>query len=233
VEAVSHYSFEGLVKGIAWNEVWPPQQPPGLKDFAARDYALERLFDYLATVVWRHTGRDRDGEPVEFQIERCRMFVEQPEGDIKLKFPAIAVLPNNNAPESEWLGSPIIVDDGRAGIEPSKYDRFGEQTVLVCAAELSEDVILDMWFETRAQRRAVQAGMEGPVMTTNQGPLYLTLPGYYDRIACFTYMGSRRFDGDFAVKNRRELQVTLNLRVECVFPVLARDFDPRLLMETE
>lgn len=230
---MSHHKFEGLVEGTAWNEVWPEQQPPGLNHLSARDYALERLFDYLATVTWRHTGRTRDSEPVEFQIQRCRMFVEQPEADITLAFPAIAVLPNNNAPEAEWLGPPVLIDDGRQGIEPATYEGFGDHTVLVQTAELSEEVILDMWFETRAQRRAVQAGLETSVLNTQAGPLYLTLPDYYDRIAVFTFKGSRRFDGDFAVKNRRELQVTLNLRVECVFPVLMRDFDPHFVVETE
>ncbi len=217
------YSREEILSGVRWNQVWPPQTPPGLKDNSARDYALDRLFDYLSHVVWRHTGTE--GSTVEFEIERCRMFVEQPESSVKLKFPAVAVLPNTNAPEAPWLHSPVVLED--------TYDRFGEKTVLVKTAELSEDIVLDMWFETRAQRRAVQAGLEGPVLTTEMGPLYLTLPDYFDRVAVFNFVSSRRFDGDFAVKNRRELQVTINLRVECVFLVLMRDFEPHLIAETE
>jgi hypothetical protein len=153
------------------------------------------------------------------------MYTEQPESGVKLAFPAFAILPNNHDPDAPWLGPPCILED--------TWDRFGDDSVLVQRGEFVEELILDMWFKTRAQRRAVLAGMEESVFTTQQGPLYLTLPDYFDRIAVFDYKGSRRFDGDFAVKNRREAQVRLELRVEVVFLVLMRALRARAILETE
>lgn len=222
---MSQYNFEGIPRPVQWNDVWPPQSPPLSGHFAARDRALTRLLDYLAQVTWRHTGSSKNGEPIEFQIRRCYMFLEQPEAEIELGFPAIAVMQGKNAPFAPTLGTPTILED--------THNVYGKDTVLVQVGELYEDVILDCWFDTRAQRRAVHAGMEGGVLHTNQGPLYLTLPDYFDRVVSFEYQSAQRFDGDAAVRNRRELQITLSMRMESVFLVLTRELDPRGMLEVE
>jgi hypothetical protein len=220
---MSQFDYEGIPRPVRWNDVWPPQAPPLSGHFAARDRALTRLLDYLAEVTWRHTGASKDGEPIEFKIRRCYMFLEQPESEIKMGFPAIAVLQNRNAPLAPTIGPPTVLEETR--------DRYGKDTVLVQVGELAEDVVLDCWFETRAQRRAVHAGMEGGVLHTNQGPLYLTLPRYFDRVVSFEFQAAQRFDGDSAIRNRRELQITVSMRVESVFLVLMRELDPRMMLE--
>jgi hypothetical protein len=214
--------FEQLLDGTAWNQVWPQQQPPNLPHKSARDYALERLFDYLAGVTWRHTGATED-ETVAFQIKRCNMFVEQPEGNIKLSFPAIGVLPGEMALLQPSLGFPVLIEE-----ESSECDSVEANTALARIGEWYEEVMLDMWFETRSQRRAVLAGMEGPVFHPNNGVLYLTLPDYFNRIVEFRFISCRRFDGDIAVRNRREAQVKLGMRVEALHKVLVRDFEPHV-----
>lgn len=222
---MSSFEFEGIPSAVRWNDVWPTQSPPLSGHYAARDRALTRLLDYLAEVTWRHTGTTKDGEPIEFKIRRCNMFLEQPESEIKMSFPTIAVLQNRNAPINQTIGPPTILEETR--------DRYGKGTVLVQVDELSEEVVLDCWFETRAQRRAIHAGMEGGVLHTNQGPLYLTLPKYFDRIVSFQFQAAQRFDGDSAIRNRRELQITVSMRMECVFLVLMNELDPRMMLLTD
>ena len=207
-----------------WPRILPAKADIPMRVRGARDCALARLFDYLSEITWRRSG-PKGGCPIEFSIPRSSMFVEQPDSEVELTFPAIGVLPGKTIPEPPlMLGGPAVLDD--------TFGRYGKDSVLVDCGEVSEDVTLDVWVNKMAERRAIAFGVEGPVFRGELGSLYLPLPAYFGQVAVFTYSGCTRIDGDPVQLDRRELHVHLNLRVGCVFLVQANEFDPHVVVES-
>jgi len=220
---MAHEQWSGIPSHVAWDPTWPEVPNPGLAYAAARDHAIERLFDYLAEVEWRYgalDGRDLNA----FTIKRTSMFPEQPRKEATINLPAIGVIPSKHIQDEPWLGPPPTIEES--------YHVYGKDTVLVTCGEYMESLVLDVWTEYPAQRRSIIAGMESSVFHTERGPLYLTLPNYFDRVAVFTFEGTTRQEGD-APKMQRQFFAHLELRVEAVYLARMRPFAPHAMVETE
>jgi hypothetical protein len=221
---MTHERWDGIVESTRWEPTWPEAPDPGLAIRSARDHALRRLFDYLAEVEWRYAGR-KDGASESFRIKRTSMFPEQPSNEVDFDFPAIGVLPAKHTFDEPWLGPPITVEES--------YGVYGTDTCLVHCGELSEELTLDVWCQFAAQRRSIIAGMESSVFHTERGPLYLTLPEYYGRVACFTFEGTTRYDGEAGYKNQRQFHAHLELRVDAVFLIRGKLLTPHAFVRVD
>ena len=121
--------------------------------------------------------------------------------------------------DDQWLGRPIPVED--------TWERYGEGTILVEFGEYFGQITLDIWTGSGAERAAILRAFETSIFWTEDGPMYLRLPNYFDRVAVFEYLGHTRMDTT-AYKDLWQLQVRLSLRIQAVDLVQANTIHPHL-----
>lgn len=190
------------------------QFPRPFQDVDARHVALETLKTYLTLLLFTRRGA-ADADPVEFQIPRANIQTEMP-GDnggdqTAVRFPSVAIVAGEGLHDTYVLGP--------AEIDESTVDVYGPGTVLLSLAEYVEEFNLEVWADSKPQRRGLVAGMLEAFMPLQEsGSLRLKLPDYFDRVATFDYEGLKYVDDPDVVKNRYRAQ----LRVTMTVPEVAR-----------
>ena len=195
-----------------------PAVPTVLPDVDAREYALRRLADFIAALVFRRTGQHRS---IGFRMPRERIHVYRADDEVDAKLPAIAIQAGEGD-TATFMGSPEYLED--------TVDLYGVGKVLVLLGEYVEIVTIDAKTANHAVRRALIAGLEVALLASGATPgLRLSLPAYYDRVAAFTLQAGTQYpDSDDDVRGRRTGQLRVELRVPKVLLVPYRRFLPIL-----
>lgn len=196
-----------------------PSIPPN--DVEGRTAALNALFDYLCSLVFYRSG-GVGKPPHAFQLDRTECYVEWPENVEELKFPAVGVQSGDGQTMPIGL-SPVIDDDS--------IDVYGKGTALWRLWDYHEPCALEVWATSRAERRALIAGIQqafSPSMDVSN--LRLTLPTYFNTLACYTLISVQRVD-DQAPKNRRLAVIRFDLQYEVVRHARYLPLDPTVYMD--
>jgi hypothetical protein len=143
---------------------------------------------------------------IPFQVPIANILIEQPDDPKVLKFPSIAFLPGVGSNEPIGLGPPKIMEE--------TVDKFGDGTALVLASEFSEVFIVEVWASTRAERRALVAGISVALRSVEESySTRIMLPDYYDQIAEFWLVETRYIDDPDVVRGRRRAHLMVGMRV--------------------
>lgn len=189
-----------------WSDPSPPSPVPSKGvDKEPRDWALERLALYLSRVRYYRTGAT--GQPaIEFRIPRSNIRTEQPDAEKDLRFPSIAFQPGP--------GISLEIGLGAGQDDPSTFEVYGPQTVVVHSADYTERVVLEVWGSSIPERRAIMSGVRNALTSGERGyGIRMRLPKYFNAIAQYTLVESQRIDDADAVRNRRRGQLVIELLV--------------------
>jgi hypothetical protein len=185
--------------------------PRPFQDVDARHVALETLKTYFSLLIFTRPGAVGE-DPIEYSIPRSSIETEWP-GETKngdMPFPGIGFNGGEGEHETYGLGPPELIE--------ASADVYGPGTVLIALAEYNEELMIEVWADSRAQRRSIVAGMlEAFMPLQDTSSLRLKLPDYYDRVARFCYVGPRYVDDPEVVRGRWRAQ----LRVELTVPEVA------------
>ncbi len=195
-----------MVVGSVFGTVQPTPQERPLPDFDARSHALRRFADFLALCEFSRTG-DEGGAPVRYRVPRANIFVEQPDDVSRLRFPSLAFIGQRGKHEPYGLGPAALLDDTR--------DVYGKGTALLDLGEYQEAFTIEVWSSHPAERRSLIAGLTTVLRLDEASQsVTLTLPGYYDRTACFWLNESHYNDDPDIIRGRRRGAVFAELRVQ-------------------
>ena len=215
---------KGLLKGVPFGEVWPPYPPRPLPDMDARTHALRRLRQFIAALDFSRTGNVNE-PAIGYRVPKEQIHTEQPDEPQNLTMPAIAFLPGESTTDAFGLGP--------AKMEEDTADVFGEGLVLVVKHDYVEPFILEVWGASKAERRSLVAGLtEAFTSLEESGTLRLTLPDYFDRVAEFTFLGTKYIDDPEVIRGRRRAHLRVELRVPEVQLVPYKEIRPELVVET-
>lgn len=191
--------------------VYPPQPPRPLPDKDPREYALERLKEYLARLRFRRTMAT--GElPRGFRVPRERIHLFWPDSPVQVRTPSIAFVPGRGTHDYLGLGVPVICSNSA--------DVYGPGTVLVYQSDYVETFTIEVAAAKHAVRRAVMAGIKVALRIGDTSTVVsFNLPDYYNVVARFSLDESEVADNPDAVKNRRIGQLFVEMRVPEVFLV--------------
>lgn len=185
--------------------VYPPQATQPLPDKDARDYALERLREYMCALVFHRTGVEKQ-PAIPFQLPKDSVHIAQPDDVKDMPLPGIAIIPGRGVHETYGLGPPIVID-GSEGVA-------GPGTALRRLGDHIENFIIEVWGSKKAERRALLAGLKSALRASDSSSaIYLSLPDYYNMTAGFMLNESQPIDGDEVSRNRRRGHLMVELRV--------------------
>jgi hypothetical protein len=196
-----------------------------------RTVALETLRMYLADLTFRRPGgRDKQSKatlpPIEFKIPESRIYVEWPDDEVELELPAIALLGEAQA-DYDSIGLTNYVDE-------SSYGKYSPGTVVTWMGEYVENFALEIWAETRQQRRAMLVGIEQALSPFQQmAGLRFRMPDYYDQLCCFALQSRQIMDDEDAAQVRRKAKMVIELRYNCVAAVNVEPMTPTVAIEVD
>lgn len=214
-----------------FGDVWPPRDQPPPQTVDGRTVALRILKKYVSELkFYRPGGKDRDGRPcppIEFQVLPANIHIEWPDDPVELQtsFPSIVFL-SQSAAEYAAIGLATNYDE-------ESVDRFAPGTMVQIQSEFTETFALEIWADSKAQRRSLLAGLETALtpFETMYG-IRFRMPDYYDQLVCFS-LGSRNLvDDDLGTKNRRRAQLLIEMRFNVVALVNVNRLDPSTTVET-
>lgn len=199
--------------GTPFGDVAPLREVglPPLVD--GRTVALRTLKKYLGEVTfYRHggyslnaAGAKIENPPIDFRIPARDIHVEWPDSVEDLAMPSLAFLSTREA-EYEAIGMTSYVEE-------DTVDKYEPGTVLIWLYEFVETFSIEVWCETKAQRRAIVAGIERALCPLEyMSGVRFKMPDYYDQLVCFALQGRELVDDDFAVRNRRRARMSVEMR---------------------
>jgi hypothetical protein len=135
------------------------------------------------------------------------MHIQWPQNaDEVLTFPAIGILPG------EGQHIPIGLSPA---IDETTIDTYGMGTVLWRLWEYQEDLQLELWASSPAERAAMVQGIELALSPSeNVSNLRLRMDNYFGTSACFTLLGAIRVEDGDAAKERRRALMRVRMRYE-------------------
>lgn len=223
------------VKKVLWNrpfgKVYPQRPNPAPLAEDGRTVALKTLARYFADLTfYRAGGRDkRTGQrlpPIPFQIPPSRLFVEWPDDEADQALPAIALLAQAPA-DFEAIGMTAYIDE-------SSRDRHGPGTVAIWLSEYVEEVVIELWADTKAQRRGMLVGVEQAMSPFElMSGLRFLMPDYYDQLCCFELLTREVVDDEEAVRVRRKARFVARLRFNCVAVVNVEELNWSVVVEVK
>jgi|TARA_Y100000034_G_C6876919_1_gene401209 hypothetical protein len=173
----------------------------------ARTHALRAFAAFIAALKYTRAGAV-GGKDIQFKIAAKNVHIEQPDNVKDLKFPSVVFLPGRGVYEPYGLGPAELLDDS--------YNVFAPETALMALSEYEETITLEIWGSKKGERRAVIAGLEVVLPSSEDTwPLRLRLPSYYNTPATFSLEERMNIDDADAVRNRRRGHLYVNVSV-CV-----------------
>lgn len=200
-----------------FGEVFPQRPNPPNLPLDGRTIALKILKQYFAELGFFRMGAPNQS-PIGFRIPARDIYIEWPDDETKLQFPSIVMM---GAPaDYEVIGL-------TAYVEEDTRDIYQKGTVLQWQAEYTELIEVEIWTNTRAERRAVIAGIETAMSPTEQlSGLRFKMPDYYNELVCFTLMTRELIDNPDSARGRRNAKVSIHMRFNVVALVNATDLRP-------
>lgn len=168
-----------------------------------RTAALRVLRLYLSELVFFRSG-GAGRPPKAFRIPATDIFIERADDEAMARSPSLAVLPGRATYEAIGLG---------AYCDEESRDVYGKGTVLWWMSEYTETVTLVAQGSSRAERRALAAGIEQAMSPTEtMYGLRFTMPEYYGQLVCFSLGWRENDDGDEAGLNRWKVRFEVEMR---------------------
>ncbi len=188
-----------------WGEVFPPRSNPRSLTIDGRTAALRVLREYITDLTFYRAGDKSGGPPVAFQVKPENFHIEWPDNVVDMVTPSIVVVQGANADYA------VVGLDSY--VEEDTVDAYAPGTVLQWQSEYTETFNLEIWASSKAERRAIIAGLEVALVPTEQ--MYgvrFRMPEYFDELVCFTLQRRRLMDTDSSARNRRIAQLEIEMR---------------------
>ena len=210
-------SLVALIKGRLYGLVYPVRNAPRPLSVDGRTIALETLAQYIAALTFYRPG-DKGRDPIPFKIPTEHFFIEQPDDKESMPFPSIAVVHDTARYDVIGLVSYVAEDS---------LDVYGKGTLVQWQSEYVETIQLEVWCNTKAERRAILAGIETSMSPTEQqSGIRFHMPDYYDQLVCFTLNDRLLVDGPEAAKGRRSATLSVEMRFNIVTLINANTMIP-------
>lgn len=205
--------------GSPWGEVYPPRPNPHPPAVDGRTVALETLREYICALRFFRPGAP--GTPdIPFVIEPQNFHIEWPDDPKAMVFPSIAVI--NSRGNYDVIGLVSY-------IEEDTRDVFAPGTVVQWQSEYVETINLEIWANTRPERRALISGIETAISPTEQmSGVRFSMPGYFNELVCFTLNRREVIDNPSSAERRRSAQLEIEMRFNIVALVNYVEFAPQL-----
>lgn len=222
---VPNFSKElrALLFGNPFGEVYPPRRNPPPPIVDGRTHALRILKRYFQELEFvRAGGKDGNGvelPPISFRVPERDIHVEWPDAPEDVHLPAIAFLGEDRG-NYDSIGMTSYVEE-------ASRDVYAPGTILVWMSEYQETFVVEVWSQTKAERRSIIAGLEVAFSPLQQmAGIRFKMPDYFDQLVCFELQDKEIVDDDLAVRNRRRARLRVLMRFNVVALVNAEDFTP-------
>lgn len=179
-----------------------------------RTLALEQLKAFLLLITFRRTVAAGQEEGQPFRLKASQIHVEAPDdagSGTDADLPTIAFIGGT--------GSHVQDDLGGVNFFEETYGIAGPGTAVARLGEYVEPFILEIVAASKADRRALVAGLQRVFRLINESnSLYLKLPQLFDTVANFDLTSSIPvLDEVYADQNRRKAQLFITLTVPDVY----------------
>lgn len=222
--------LEKLIFGTPWGRVNPKRANPQPLPHDGRTVALRILRKYISELTFfRPAGRDPQTKelltPIGFKIPERDINIGWPDYEKALNFPSITFL--HALAEYKAIGL--------AGyIEEDTRDRYGIGTVLQWQSEYTEEFILELWANKKAELRSILGGIETALSPSEQMyGIRFTMPDYFNEFVCFTIANRQEMDEEDGARNRRRARLTIEMRFNVVALVNYVRIQPMLDTRTD
>lgn len=194
-----------LIVGQPFGEVSPPRVDPIQPAHDARTAALKVLKLYLSELTFYRAG-DIGGAPIPFQVPPDHIKTEPVDSVDDAQMPAITFVPGDGTSEALGLG---------AYLEETSKDVYAPGTAVQWQSEYAETFTIEIVCATRAQRRAVVAGVVRAMSPTEfMYGIRFRMPDYFDQLVVFV-INRRSLSRDYGSSMKRrhiaEIQVEMKL----------------------
>lgn len=210
-----------LIKGRLYGQVYPPRPAPPPLAYDGRTVALRTLARYIASITFYRPGDVECGEPdrpIPFSIPEKHFFIEMPDDAQTMPFPSIAVV--NDIANYDVIGLVSYVEEDSLGA-------YGRGTVVQWMSEYVEDIQLEVWCNTKAERRAMLGGLETVFSPTEQqSGLRFRMPDYYGQLVCFELNNRKVVDEPDSQRHRRRATLGMKMRFNIVRLINATTMTP-------
>ncbi len=219
--------FSKEVRAVLWGdpfgEVYPRREPPPPPIYDGRTAALRILKKYFSELTfYRAGGKDEVGEtkpPIAYQVPWRDIHVEWPDDEDELHLPALAFLAQGPG-EYDAIGMTGFVEE-------DTKDVYSPGTVLTWLNEYVEKFVVEIWAETKAQRRSMIAGIEQALSPLQQmSGIRFRMPDYYEQLVCFSLETREIVDDEQATFLRRRARLVVQMRFNVVALVNCVDMTP-------
>lgn len=214
-----------LLFGNPFGEVFPPKPNPPPLSIDGRTAALRVLRQYVTELTFYRAG-DKGSPPVPFKILPANFHIEWPDGAQDMVTPSIVVRESPNATYNA-IGLASYVEEETA-------DAYQKGTVLQWQSEYNENINLEIWASSKAERRAILAGLETAFVPTEQMyGIRFQMPEYFDELVCFSLNKRRIIDDAGSGRNRRLAQLEVEMRFTVVALVNYVPLQPTIVVNTD
>jgi hypothetical protein len=226
--------FSQAIRDVLWGnqfgEVFPKRDDPPPATYDGRTAALKILKAYFRELTfYRPGGRDASGAqkaPIPFQIPDRDIHIEWPDDEADLHLPSLAFLSQGIA-DYDSIGLVSYVEE-------NTVDHYAPGTVLIWMSEYVEKFSVEIWAETKAQRRSMLVGLEQALSPLEQmAGLRFHMPDYYEQLVCFELMTREVVDDDQAGFVRRKARMVIEMRFNVVSLVNIQDLRPSLSLTVD
>jgi hypothetical protein len=210
------------VRDVLWGnpfgEVYPRRPTPIPPVYDGRTAALRILRKYISELTfYRPGGKDVIGnqkDPIAFSIAERDIHVERPDDEEEMRLPALALLAKTNG-DYEAIGMTSVVEE-------DSFEKYAPGTVLIWMSEYSENFDIEIWAETKQQRRAITLGLEQALSPIEQmAGIRFLMPDYYEQLVCFELQTREVIedDTDLLVRRKAKMEVQMRFNVVALVPV--------------
>jgi hypothetical protein len=207
-----------------FGETYPSRGNPPALAIDGRTAALRLLREYVTELTF-YRANQTGLPPIPFQIKPENFHIEWPDTEHELKMPSAVVM------QSRGIYDVI----GLVGyIQEETRDVFAPGTVVQWQAEYVETVNLEIRASTRAERRAIVAGLEIAISPTEQmSGIRFIMPAYFNQLVCFTLNKRENMDTSDAARYRRAVQLEIEMRFNIVALVNYAPLQPIVKTNTD
>lgn len=223
-------AIRDVLVGNQLGDVYPYEDPIPPPIYDGRTAGLRILKKYYSELVFYRSGGVDDGgdalPPVPFSIAERDIHVEWPDDESDLRLPSIVLL-GQAAADIVGVGLTSNLDEGT-------IDQYGDGTVVATVGEHTEQLLVEVWADTKAQRRAIIAGLEQAMIPLEQmSGLRFRCPDYYDQLVVFSLGSVEVVDDDSSTFARRKARLVMEMRINVVAVVRTKFLEPTAELEVD